>query len=113
VSLSGTKATDDITIPSNIAPQLGQEYLNIARELLFREDVYRILLRQYELARIDEFSDQNPVYVQVIDIAQPPIHKSAPKRLRIILLNIVLGLLLGALVVLVKNRKEILFTTED
>ncbi len=84
-------------IPSNLAPELSEKYKGLIIEFTFREEVYKILLRQYEVSRLDEVSDSKPVSIQVIDNAVIPLHKSAPKRFLIIIITIILSLVIVSL----------------
>nr|MBP9742719.1 hypothetical protein [Burkholderiales bacterium] len=106
ISLSGTKK-DEIAIPSNLAPALAQDYLNLAMQVAFRGEIYNLLMKQYEMNKLDTLSDQQPLAVQIIDPAVVPIYKSKPNSLKIIWIVLLLAVLMAILFILVKNHKLI------
>jgi uncharacterized protein involved in exopolysaccharide biosynthesis len=61
-------------IPTGTIPELGLEYKRIYRQLKFNETLYEIMIKQYEIAKIDESKDA--ALVQIIDIAMPPENAS-------------------------------------
>lgn len=65
-------------MPTGRMPAVGTEYLRKLRELKFNETLYELLLKQYELAKLDEARDAT--VIQVVDKAQPPERRYKPKR---------------------------------
>jgi tyrosine-protein kinase Etk/Wzc len=61
------------------------------RNVKYFETIYELFARQYEIAKIDEAKDW-PV-VQVMDKAEIPDRKSKPKRLLIVALTFLVGLI--------------------
>jgi uncharacterized protein involved in exopolysaccharide biosynthesis len=59
-------------------PEKGLEYLRSLRELKYREALLEALIKQYEIARVDEAKDA--AIIQVLDKAVPPEIRSSPKR---------------------------------
>ncbi|MBL8342539.1 MAG: lipopolysaccharide biosynthesis protein [Rubrivivax sp.] len=59
----------------------GTDYVTKYREFKYRETLFELLAKQYEIARVDE-SRENPL-IQIIDSATPPEKQSAPRRVRI------------------------------
>lgn len=53
-------------------------YIERFREFKYRETLYELFLRQYELARVDEAREG--AVIQVLDVAQAPERKSKPKK---------------------------------
>ena len=78
------------------------------REYVLRQEVYKIIVKQYEVNRLDTLSDLAPVGIQVVDPAQAPLYKSKPKRLKIVLGAVVLGALLSSMYFIIRNRKRII-----
>lgn len=78
------------------------------REFSLRQEVYRIIAKQYEAHRLDLLSELVPVGIQVIDPAQVPLHKSKPKRLKIVVGGFLIGLLVSCLFFIIQNRKKII-----
>lgn len=100
--------SDNIAIPSNLAPELAQQYLNLMRNFVLQEEIYTLLTKQYQANRLDALSEMIPTAVQIVDPANVPLHKSKPKRLKIILGAFVLGALLSCVYFIVFNRKKII-----
>jgi uncharacterized protein involved in exopolysaccharide biosynthesis len=71
------------------------EYVDRLREVKYREALLQVLLKQYEIARIDEGRDS--AVIQVFDKAQTPERKSRPHRTLIVISCTLLALVLGCL----------------
>lgn len=95
---SGKGRGFDPLMSSARVPALGTEYLRKLRELKYNETLYELLVKQFELAKLDEARDA--VVLQVIDRAVPPERKSRPKRAQIVLLATVTMLFLSVFIVL-------------
>ena len=80
--LSRTKVTD-----------AGLDYVRKFREVKYREATYELLLKQLELARIDEAKDSS--VIQSLDRAVLPERRSKPRRTLIAILGAVLGIIVG------------------
>jgi len=77
--LGGTAADpDSLIIPKGAVSKDNLEYVRKLRNVKFGEEVYMIIDRQYELAKLDE-AKEGPL-VQVVDPALPPDLRSSPKR---------------------------------
>jgi uncharacterized protein involved in exopolysaccharide biosynthesis len=64
--------------------------------------LYELLVKQYELAKLDEARDA--VVIQVIDRAVPPERKSRPQMAQIVLSATVIMLFLSVFIVLLLER---------
>jgi uncharacterized protein involved in exopolysaccharide biosynthesis len=53
-------------------------YVERFRDYKYRETLYELFTKQYELARVDE--SREGAMIQVVDVAQPPERKSKPKK---------------------------------
>ncbi len=87
ISLStiDSTATDaDIIAPFYQMPELGLQYTRLLREVKLQNKLLTFLLPEYEQAKIQEARDTPTV--QVLDPANIPTKKSAPKRSLIVLL---------------------------
>ncbi len=73
-------------LPTTDIPSLGTEYLRRMREFKFQETLYELLVKQYEVARLDEARDS--ALIQQVDDAIPPVNKTKPQP---ILFTILLG----------------------
>ncbi|QHJ01647.1 lipopolysaccharide biosynthesis protein [Xylophilus rhododendri] len=56
----------------------GNDYIAKYRDFKYQETLLELFSRQYELARVDE--SREGAVVQSLDAAQPPEHKSKPRR---------------------------------
>ncbi|MGL6110859.1 MAG: Wzz/FepE/Etk N-terminal domain-containing protein [Rubrivivax sp.] len=84
------------TAESNVGP----DYVTKYREFKYRETLFDLFARQYEIARVDE--SREGTLIQVVDLAMPPEYKSKPKRLFIAVATTLLSLLLLAMFILVR-----------
>jgi tyrosine-protein kinase Etk/Wzc len=75
--------------------------LRAFREVKYQEAVLEALIKQYELARVEEAKD-GPL-VQQIDVATPPEYKSRPKRFVITLFSAIAGLALGVVILFMRR----------
>jgi uncharacterized protein involved in exopolysaccharide biosynthesis len=79
----------------------GPDYLTKYREFKYRETLFELFARQYEIARVDE--SREGALIQVVDPAQVPEYKSKPKRSLIAIAATVLSLLSIGLFILMRN----------
>jgi uncharacterized protein involved in exopolysaccharide biosynthesis len=80
---------------------VGPDYLSKYREFKYRETLFELFARQYELARVDE--SREGALIQVVDAAVPPEYKSKPKRLFFATAATLLSLLLLGMFILVRH----------
>jgi uncharacterized protein involved in exopolysaccharide biosynthesis len=94
-------AEGDEEIPSfRRLPALGVTYADLYREVKIREAVFETLTQQYEMAKISEAKEIPSV--KVLDPANLPEKKSAPPRLLITALGVVLSFVFGAMFIIGK-----------
>lgn len=79
----------------------GPDYLSKYREFKYRETLFELFARLYELARVDE--SREGALIQVVDVAMPPEYKSKPKRGFIAVAATMLSLLLLGMFILVRH----------
>ena len=92
-------------------PEKGLQFVEALREVKYREALYQITLKQMEAARLDELRTTDAV--QVVDTATPPQKRASPKRLLIIVLGCLSGLLIGILVALCRAALQRCFEQSD
>jgi uncharacterized protein involved in exopolysaccharide biosynthesis len=80
---------------------VGPDYVSKYREFKYREALFELFAKQYELARVDE--SREGALIQVLDPAVQPEYKSGPKRARIAMLSTAAALLVLALFVLLRH----------
>jgi uncharacterized protein involved in exopolysaccharide biosynthesis len=74
----------EFIVPKGRVPEAGMEYLRKYRDLKYRETVYELIAKQFEMAKLDEA--RQGAIIQVADPAVPPDRKSSPKRMIIVTL---------------------------
>lgn len=87
-----------LQLPTSKMPELALEYVRKQREVKYHEVLFELIAKQYEAARLDE-SRESPV-LQVVDRAVIPDKKSGPHRTLLMVLSCFLGLIAGAVYVL-------------
>jgi capsule polysaccharide export protein KpsE/RkpR len=90
-SAQGGTAGSAVDLPVGKLPEAGIEYVRARRELKLQEALLEAMLRQYEIAKLDE-AKEGPV-LQTVDVAVPPDRKSKPHRALIVLASTLLALL--------------------
>ena len=95
VTLSnGTSLADGELYPSvRQLPLIGVKYLDLYRRSKIDEEVFALLTKEYEVAKVEEAREVPSV--QVLDPANVPQKKSSPHRLRIMLAGMCASLVLG------------------
>lgn len=95
--------TDEYGIHSiGNVPSLGLEYTRRLRDLKTQEAVFEQLIKQYELAKINEAKDSSAL--QVLDEAVVPSEKSGPRRSQIVILSVVVTFLVSLFVVFAQDH---------
>jgi uncharacterized protein involved in exopolysaccharide biosynthesis len=89
-------------IAAEHAPRLGMEYIRRLRDVKYEEAMYQMVLRQYELARMEETRDFQ--HIQVVDVAQPATKRSFPPRMLIVVLTVLLVMSLALYCVVTDRR---------
>ena len=101
-------STDDtsggLILPRGQVPQVGVEYIRKLRDVKYRETIFEILARQFELAKLDEAKEG--ALIQVVDPAIVPDYKSFPKRGLITVVAAIAGMFIGIFVALFKEGME-------
>jgi len=90
-SIQGGQAGSSVDIPVGKIPGAALDYVRARRELKLQETLLEAMIRQLELARLDE-AKEGPV-LQQIDRAVPPDYKSKPSRALLIVTSTLLTLL--------------------
>jgi uncharacterized protein involved in exopolysaccharide biosynthesis len=81
-------------------PEAGLINIRRLRDVKYRETLFELLAKQYELARSDEA--RNASIIQVLDKAVPPDKKAKPKRALMAIIMALMALLLTMIWVFVK-----------
>ena len=110
---SGTDSSQkevNLLIPFKKAPQLGNEYLKIYRNLEIQYKILEFIQPLYEQAKIEEV--RNTPSVLVLDNAYPPDRKAKPKGTIYALVSFVSSLLIGYFLIFVREMFHKLKTTD-
>lgn len=89
----------------------GMESLRLLRDVKYREVLFELLARQFEMAKIDEAKD-SPV-VQVMDQAIEPDRKSKPVRSLIVLVSAMLAGIVASIWAISIEGKEKIDIAQD
>jgi capsule polysaccharide export protein KpsE/RkpR len=98
-STGGTSSATNM--PVGKLPAISIDYLRARRELKLQETLLESMIRQFELAKLDEAKDA-PV-LQQIDVAQPPDYKSKPSRSSVVMSTMMFTLLASIAWVLLRR----------
>ena len=93
---SSNRASGDLAAPKGKVTQAGLDYERALREVKYRETLYELLLRQYEIARIDEAHEG--ALIQVVEPAVAPDKPDRMVKLVVLAAGIVLALPFALLV---------------
>lgn len=88
----------DPLMPTGRMPEVGVEYLRKLRELKYNEALFEIMIKQYELAKLDESRDA--AVIQVVDEAVPADKRSRPKRILIVAASLFVGFFMAVIAAL-------------
>ncbi|SHN38206.1 Wzz/FepE/Etk N-terminal domain-containing protein [Rhizobacter sp. OV335] len=103
-------ATGSIDIPVGKLPAAAVDYIRARREVKFQETLLESMLRQFEIAKLDE-AKEGPS-LQQVDIAQKPDRKSKPARAVIVLATTLLAFIAASMFV-VWRRYRALVNAQD
>jgi capsule polysaccharide export protein KpsE/RkpR len=99
-----------VDMPVGKIPEAAIDYVRARRELKLQETLLESMIRQYEIAKLDE-AKEGPV-LQQVDVALPPDYKSKPSRALIVIASTFAALLFSSLWVIVR-RYSALSREED
>jgi capsule polysaccharide export protein KpsE/RkpR len=96
-SSQGGNTGSAVDMPVGKIPEAAIDYVRARRELKLQEMLLESMLRQYEIAKLDE-AKEGPI-LQQVDMALPPDRKSKPARALIVASATLLALLLACVFV--------------
>jgi len=99
-----------VDIPVGKIPAAAIDYVRARRELKLQETLLEGIVRQYEIAKLDEAKEG--ISLQQIDLAIPPDYKAKPSRALIMLFGTLLGLLVASAFVVWRHYREFVRTTD-
>lgn len=104
-STSGGKAGSAMDMPVAKLPEASIDYVRARRELKLQETLLEGMIRQYELAKLDE-AKEGPA-LQQVDEAAPPDRRSKPGRTLIVLASVCAALLLMSIYVIARRYSRV------
>lgn len=99
-----TTKEGDIMVPTGKIPEIGVEYIRGLRNVKYQETIFELLAKQYELAKIDEARESSTI--QVLDEAVPAQKKSKPKKLIIVSIGVLGGIILALFLALLRDAYQ-------
>jgi uncharacterized protein involved in exopolysaccharide biosynthesis len=100
-SAQGATTGSAIDLPVGKIPAAAIDYLRARRELKIQETLLESMLRQYEIAKLDE-AKEGPT-LQLVDRALPPDHKSKPSRALVVIVSALLAFVLSSAFVVIRR----------
>jgi len=94
----------DPLMPTGRMPSVGLQYVRNMRDLKFNETLYELLMKQYELAKMDEARDAT--VIQIVDKAVVPEKSEKPNRVLLIAAAMFAAFFLSVVAAFVLEFKE-------
>jgi capsule polysaccharide export protein KpsE/RkpR len=110
-SSRGGAAGSTVDMPVGKIPAAAIDYVRARRELKLQETLLESMIRQYEIAKLDEAKDA-PL-LQQVDVAQPPDYKSKPSRGMIIVASTLLAMIAAMVVAIWRGYSASSAETDD
>lgn len=104
-----TQEDFNLLIPFKQAPELGEKYLKIYRNLEIQYKILEFIMPLYEQAKVEEVKSTPSVLI--LDVARPAERKAKPRGSLYALLSFVIASLIGIIIVLLIEWKNSLRTT--
>jgi len=95
----------NVMVPTGNIPQAGLDYVRKLREVKYQQELFELLAKQYELAKLDEAKDA--AIIQVVDRATAPDKKSGPERARVTIVAGIAALILAVVWAFMREAKEL------
>jgi tyrosine-protein kinase Etk/Wzc len=102
VAGSQNDSGSDINLSKGRVTAAGMEYVDRYRDLKYREAVFELLAKEFEVAKLDEAREG--AIIQVVDTAVPADKRSFPPRIVIVLLVTFIAFALSVLWVIAAER---------
>jgi tyrosine-protein kinase Etk/Wzc len=105
-SAQGGAPGSAVDMPVGRIPEAAVDYVRARRELKLQETLLEGMVRQYEIAKLDEAKEGSSL--QQVDVALPPDRKSKPARSLIVLASTLIALLLVSSWVVIRRYAAVL-----
>jgi tyrosine-protein kinase Etk/Wzc len=111
--LGGSQNDDpsDLNLSKGRVTQAGMEYLRRYRDLRYKETVFELLAKEFEIAKLDEAREGS--IIQVVDAAVVPDKKSFPPRTLIVIGATILGFFVAVVWVFMREKSARAFEVPE
>ena len=100
-SNQGGRGGSAVDLPVGKLPEVAIDYVRARRELKLQETILESMLRQFEIAKLDEAKEG--ATLQTVDVALPPDRRAKPSRALIVLGGTLTALVLSSAFVVVRR----------
>jgi tyrosine-protein kinase Etk/Wzc len=100
--LEGGRASDQFDLGIEDVPGASLDYLRAEHELVYQQTLFDLLIKQYDVARLDEAKEAT--IIQIVEPAIPPERRSSPYPAVIVIALTFLGFLAACLYVIVTDK---------
>jgi len=100
-SNQGGKGGSAVDLPVGKLPEVAIDYVRARRELKLQETILESMLRQFEIAKLDEAKEGTTL--QTVDVALPPDRRAKPSRSLIVLGGTLAALIASSVFVVVRR----------
>ena len=109
-SAQGGAPGSAVDMPVGKLPEAAVDYVRARRELKLQETILESMVRQYEIAKLDE-AKEGPA-LQQVDVAVPPDYKSKPARALIVVAGTLIALVLVSMGVVIQRYLALVRLTD-
>ena len=109
-SAQGGAAGSAVDMPVGKLPEAAVDYVRARRELKLQETLLESMVRQYEIAKLDE-AKEGPA-LQQVDVALPPDYKAKPARALIVGASTLIALVLVSIWVVLRRYLALVRATD-
>ncbi|MEP7303377.1 MAG: Wzz/FepE/Etk N-terminal domain-containing protein [Caldimonas sp.] len=109
-STQGGSAGSAVDIPVGRLPEASIDYVRARRELRLQESLLEGMVRQYEIAKLDEAKEGQAL--QQVDVALPPDRRAKPSRALIVLASTLIAFVLASAWVIARGYAALLRSTD-
>lgn len=101
---SASPSGADVKVPVNQLSDIGFAYIHQLRDLKYKQSLFELFSKQFEMAKMDE-AKESPL-VQVVDKALPPEERSYPKRAQMMVIATILAFVISLLLAFIMNALD-------
>jgi uncharacterized protein involved in exopolysaccharide biosynthesis len=99
-----TESGADVKVPVSQLADTGFAYIHQMRDLKYKQSLFELYSKQFEIAKMDE-AKEAPL-VQVVDKALPPEERSSPKRAQMMVIATIIALVISIMLAFIMNALD-------